>query len=186
MSMDIPVETHDAGQLKEMGLQAFRSGDLQAAEEAFDRALETYAAADDTAGQAEMQVNLGVIHVQNKRYDQAEKELTLALDAFRSLSRRSEEAQVLGNLGMLYARMGDKEQAADYYRRAAEIFEELGEKENLQATLGALTQLQVSDKKWMQSLFTYEQMIANGEKLTFKQRVFTWLFRIVSKLMNWR
>ena len=182
--MSVPDEQQNASQLKELGLDAFRSGDIQAAEETFDRALNAYATTNDAIGQAEMLVNLGVIHIQNTEYEQAEKELTRALETFRSLSLRSEEAQALGNLGKLHERTGDKEDAAGYYRQAVEIFEELGEQENLQATLGALTQLQVSDRKWMQSLFTYEKMIASGEKLTFKQRVFTWLFRIVSKLMK--
>jgi len=182
--MNLPAESQTGEQLKEQGLQAFRSGDVQAAEDAFDQALHAFAAEDNAVGQAEMLVNLGVIHIQIQAFPQAEKELNRALETFQSMSKRSEEAQVLGNLGTLSERAGNKEGAIAYYRQAIEIFEELGEKENLQATLGALTQLQVTERKWLQSLFTYEKMIASGQKLTFKQRMFRWLFRIFSKLMK--
>lgn len=182
--MNLPAEHLDGAGLKEQGLQAFRDGDLQGAEEAFDQALGAFTSQSEAVGQAEMLVNLGVIHIQTRAYDQAGEELSRALDAFRSLGKRSEEAQVLGNLGKLHERAGDKEQAAVYYRQAIEIFQELDEKEDLQATLGALTQLQVTERKWLQSLFTYEKMIASGKKLTLKQRFFMWLFRILSKAMK--
>jgi tetratricopeptide (TPR) repeat protein len=133
-----------------------------------------------------MLVNLGVVHLQTKRYDQSEKELLRALDAFRSLGRRSEEAQALGNLGTLYEKAGKPARAQESYQGAVTIFGELGEKENQQATLGALTRLQMGQNQWLQSLFTYEKMAALGQKLTLKQRIFRWFFKIVSKLMRWQ
>jgi len=171
--------------LKQQGLAAFRAGDFPVAEEAFDRALQAYGQARDEAGQAEMLVNLGVVHIQTRQYKQSEKELTRAGGIFQRLGRRSEEAQVLGNLGTLYERSGKAAQAADHYQRAALIFADLGETANQQATLGALTRLQVGQHHWLQSLFIYEQTLASGGKLTLKQRVFRWLFKIVSRLMRW-
>ncbi len=176
----VPMEA-----LKAQGIAAFRQGNLPAAEEAFDQALSVLQLGDDRAGQAEMLVNLGVVHIQSRRFEQSEKELTRALEIFRVLGRRSEEAQVLGNLGTLYERAGKSERARPNYQAAASIFGELGEKENQQATLAALTRLQVGQHQWLQSLFTYEQMLATGQKLTLKQRVFRWLFKLVSKLMRW-
>ena len=173
------------GPLKEQGLAAFRAGDFQSAEEAFDHVLEAHTQAGDEAGQAEMLVNLGVVHMQTRRFEQSEKELTRAGAIFQRLGRRSEEAQSLGNLGTLYERAGKPKQAADHYQRAVTIFGELGEKENQQATLGALTRLQVGQRNFLQSLFTYEQALAAGQKLTLKQRFFRWLFRIVRRLMRW-
>lgn len=175
----------DVEALKSRGIAAFRSGAWAQAEEAFDEALGLCEEAGDRAGVGEMLVNLGVVHVQLKRYEQAEKGLQRALELFRALGRRSEEAQALGNLGTLYERSGRPERAAEHYRTAAGIFGELGEKENQQATLGALTRLQVERRNWLQSLFTYEQMLAAGQKWTWKQRIFRWLFKLVSKLMRW-
>jgi len=172
--------------LKAQGIAAFRQGDLQAAAETFERALSLAEEDDDRACEAEMRVNLGVVHLQAKRYEQSEKELTRALEIFRGLGRRSEEAQALGNLGTLYERAGKAERAAEHYQSAAAIFGDLGEAENQQATLAALTRLQMGRRKWLQSLFTYEQALANGKKLTLKQRLFRWLFKVMSGLMRWR
>jgi len=169
---------------KSAGVDAFRRGDYQAAEEAFQQALAQCERMGDEAGQAEMRVNLGVLAIQRGEYTSAERLLQEALEAFRRLGRRSEEAQVLGNLGTLYERRGQAGRASEYYRQAVTMFEELGERENAQATLAALTRLQVTHRKWLESLFTYERMLAAGQKLTFKQRLFRWLFRIMSRLMR--
>lgn len=170
--------------LKSAGVEAFRSGDFQTAEDAFARALTYYESAGDEAGQGEMRVNLGVLALQRGDYAGAEGLLREALTMFRKLGRRSEEAQTLGNLGTLYERLGQAGRASEYYRQAVTIFEELGERENAQATLAALTRLQVTHHRWVESLFTYERMLAAGQRLTFKQRVFRWLFRIISRLMR--
>ncbi len=170
--------------LKSEGVEAFRRGDYQSAEDAFQRALAHFEHAGDTAGRAEMQVNLGVLAIQRGDYVGAERLLLEALEAFRRLGRRSEEAQVLGNLGSMYERRGQAGRASKYYRQAAAIFEELGERENARVTLAALTRLQVTHHRWLESLFTYERMLAAGQRLTFKQRIFRWLFRIMSRLMR--
>lgn len=178
------VPANEIEALKAAGVEAFRRGDYQSAEDAFRRALAHFESAGDTAGRAEMQVNLGVLALQRGDYAGAERLLLEALEAFRRLGRRSEEAQVLGNLGTLYERRGQAGRASEYYRQAVTIFEELGEQENAQVTLAALTRLQVTHRKWLESLFTYERMLAAGQKLTLKQRVFRWLFRIMSRLMR--
>lgn len=171
-------------ELKEQGITAFRAGDLDGAESAFGRALELYRSVGDAPAAAEMQVNMGVILMQRGDFGPAKEMLLSALKVFREAGRRSEEAQVLGNLGALFERAGDSSQAEQYFRQAVDIFRELGDQENEQLTLAALTRVQVSHRKWLQSLFTYEQMIQAGQKLTFKQRVFRWLFRLLSKLMG--
>ncbi|MGQ9517719.1 MAG: tetratricopeptide repeat protein [Anaerolineae bacterium] len=176
--------TSEIEALKSAGVEAFRRGDWQTAENAFLGALTHYESVGDEAGQGEMRVNLGVLAIQRGDYAGAEGLLLEALATFRKLGRRSEEAQTLGNLGTLYERRGQAGQAAGYYRQAVTIFEELGERENAQATLAALTRLQVTHHRWLESLFTYERMLAAGQKLSFKQRMFRWLFRIMSRLMR--
>lgn len=178
------VPASEVEALKSAGVEAFRRGDYPSAEDAFRRALAHFENAGDTAGRAEMQVNLGVLAIQRGDYAGAERLLLEALETFRRLGRRSEEAQVLGNLGSMYERRGQAGRASEYYRQAAAVFEELGERENAQVTLAALTRLQVTHHRWLESLFTYERMLAAGQKLTFKQRIFRWLFRIMSRLMR--
>lgn len=81
----------------------------------------------DLAGQARLQMGLGVAYDDLGRFDDAVAHHETAAARFRRTSDRRGEAWNLNNLGVVYDNLGRFPEAADRYQAALELFRDLGD-----------------------------------------------------------
>lgn len=80
-------------------------------------------------------MNTGIIHFDQKRYQQALDAYQKGLAIEGELGRRSEQANYLTNIGFAQSALGKPRQAIEYLQRGLAIYEELNEKRNAADTL---------------------------------------------------
>jgi predicted ATPase len=102
------------------------SGELDAAEAAYRRSRDLFAAAGDERGVAEAEFRFGVIAHLRRDLPQTRRLYERALDAFRALGDELGELQVLGNLGGLLLETGEPEKARELMEQSLELARKLG------------------------------------------------------------
>jgi DNA-binding SARP family transcriptional activator/Tfp pilus assembly protein PilF len=99
----------------------------------------------DLAGETASLINLGMLHQQQSRYQQASLHFQKALEMARQAGDRASEAQAVGSLGLIDEEQGRLREAARRYRAAAALHRELGDRigeaRNL-ANLGFIDEMQ--------------------------------------------
>lgn len=133
--------TDEAKRLYDKGIDDYRVGEYEEAQEALIRARELYAEAGDRKGEAEALNDLGVVCIQLEEWEKAEQSLDEALTIRMAMQDRSGQGITLGNMGMLYDHRGDDDRAIETYRQALAIFQELGEKGNEKAVARQLKKM---------------------------------------------
>ncbi len=104
------------------------------AEALYRQALLAAQAAEDKMGQANAQLQLGVLYAGTHRGEDAIRCFEKALSLYRELGDRRGEMTALSNLGATYVNRGEKSKGADYYLQAINLAE------NLRESLSALTE----------------------------------------------
>ncbi len=104
------------------------------AEALYRQALFAAQATDDKMGQANTQLQLGVLYAGINRGEEAIQCFEKALALYRELGDRRGEMIALSNLGATYVNRGEKSKGADYYLQAVNLAERLRE------SLSALTE----------------------------------------------
>jgi CHAT domain-containing protein len=104
------------------------------AEALYRQALFAAQATDDKMGQANAQLQLGVLYAGTNRGEEAIRCFEKALTLYRELGDRRGEMIALSNLGATYVNRGKKSEGADYYLQAINLAESLRE------SLSALTE----------------------------------------------
>jgi tetratricopeptide (TPR) repeat protein len=127
-----------AGALTELGHILRYSGDVPAAADAANRALELYRAAGDRDGEANALEEFGIARGIAGDEPAAAEALERALEIYREVGNASGEAGVLAELGAMRQDTGDLSAAADALTQALEIFRAIG---NRRGEGGALTDL---------------------------------------------
>jgi tetratricopeptide (TPR) repeat protein len=84
----------------------------------------------DKKGASQAWMNTGIIHFDQKRYQQALDAYQKGLAIEEALGRRSEQASYLTNIGFAQSALGKPQQAIEYLQRGLAIYEELNEKRN--------------------------------------------------------
>lgn len=78
--------------------------------------------------QAQLLIDLGVLHHQRRALDEAERCYQRALELQRTRGDQQAEGRVLGNIGALHHDRQDFEPAREYYQRALTLFRSTGER----------------------------------------------------------
>ncbi len=149
-----------AESLREEGLRLYGQGDYEAAASIFKEAEGLFAEAGDLRGQGEMLNNLGVLHLQARRWAEAQKAFERANEKFISAEDNLGRAQTLGNLGELFRRRGQQEEAVDSLKEAANLLREVGEQKKEAKTLELISRIRLEQRKWLEALHFYDLSLA--------------------------
>ena len=176
------METLD--KLQKEGVDAFRAGNYELAEEKFLALIDAATAANDPAKVAEAHNDLGVVRKQLGDIDGALIALDFALDYYQSVDDERGEAQVLGNFGMVEEAAGKYEDAIQSYLDSAAIFEELGDSEMAMYSWQALSRLRLKNKDWINAIAAYEEGIARLPDSSIKKKIVQTLLKTPQKLLG--
>ncbi len=104
--------------LVEAGMAYTSLGDVEAARNAYQKALAAWQAEKNLNAQANVLNNMAVLHHQNGEYEQAADTYEMGLSLARKSRSLRTEAGILAGLGDLYAEVGDFESAVQAYEKA--------------------------------------------------------------------
>jgi tetratricopeptide (TPR) repeat protein len=172
--------------LKEEGLTHFKQGARDEAISSFERAAEAYSIAGDSAGNAEMYNNIGVVYRLQRKWSDAIEALTQAEAGFKTAGDDLRRAQVLGNLGDLSASMRKNEDAARYYSESSELFSIVGEGDMQGQVLRAFSLMRLKQRKWIESIDLMAMSVEVRKHPSPGQRMFYYLLQFARKLLGTR
>lgn len=147
---ELPGQDPDA--LKEAGLLQFRRGDREEALSTFEKAAAAYSGVGDSAGEAEMHNNIGVIYRMKRDWPAAIHALKKAEAGFAAIDDDLHQAQVSGNMGDLYAATHDYDEAANYYSDSSELFASIGRGRMQADVLRAFSLMRLRQRRWIESI----------------------------------
>ncbi len=170
--------------LQKEGVDAFRAGNFELAEEKFLALIDAATAENNPAKVAEAHNDLGVVRKQLGDIDGALIALDFALNYYQSVDDERGEAQVLGNYGMVEEAAGKIEDAIQSYLDSAAIFEELGDSEMAMYSWQALSRLRLRNKDWINAIAAYEEGIAHLPDNSIKKKIVQTLLKTPQKLLG--
>ncbi len=174
----------DPQTLKDEGMRLFQQGKRREALAIFEQATAGFAAQEDIGNQAEMLNNMGVIQRVMGEKETAVTTLTQAADLFQQIGDASRQAQTLGNLGDLFAGQKKYTEAARHYSNAAAQFAQSNEKEKQAQVLRALSLMELRRGQWVAAIIRMEESLHARPRLSFPQKLFSWLLRLTSRLVG--
>jgi DNA-binding SARP family transcriptional activator/tetratricopeptide (TPR) repeat protein len=98
------------------------SGDMDAAVDSFERALETVQGIGDPIGESYVLHSLGIAQIQQRKYSEARGALLRALELARTTSARLAEGQALLGLCQLTLASEDLDEAVTHGQQAVDVF----------------------------------------------------------------
>jgi tetratricopeptide (TPR) repeat protein len=171
-------------QIKKEAQDAYKSGDYQAASQAFGVAAEGYRLAGDLLNAAEMDNNRSValLKVDDPAGALCAVEGTDLVFAEAGDVRR--QAMALGNRAAALEALDRFEEALSDYEKCAEYFKEIGEHEMRAVTLKSISTLQLRTGHSMEALASMQAGVSAIERPGLKHRLLKKLLDIPSKLLN--
>ena len=116
-----------ASALNQLGMVAYREGDLQRTRDLYEQALALHRRLGDEWAAARVRNNLGLVHKNLCEWEAAVAHHSAALESYRRLGRFADTGPVLKNLGIVYQKSGDWMRADECYRGAEEVFLQVGD-----------------------------------------------------------
>jgi tetratricopeptide (TPR) repeat protein len=171
------METKTPEELAASGQAAYRSGDYQAASQAYEAAARGYAVRGDQVVAAEMANNQCVALLQ---LEDAQAALIAVRDTpsvFETAGDSRRQAMAYGNLGAALEALDRLEEAETAYQRSADLFAQLGEGDLRADVLQSLSKLQLRTGRQLQALATMQAGVDGIERPSVRQR-------LLKKLLN--
>jgi len=128
--------------------------------------------------------NLGLIHTQEERWEQAVEAFNKARTTFESLEDKDGQAHALGNLGDMYRHQGDKETSVEYLKEAANLFHETGDWEKETTTLRVISRIRLGQARWFEALHFYDLSLACVKPPGLKERILQRLVQIPLNMLS--
>lgn len=169
-------------QLRQTGMQLFQDGRRGEALKTFEAAAAAYGQVGDTAGQAEMFNNIGVIYRIDGKWTAANEALQRAQVTYAEMGDVQNEALVLGNLGDLCTAQGDHNQAAEFYGQAAEQFAAAGDRQKQAEVLRAYSLMRLRQREWFGAINLMTRSLEVRPRRNLGQQIFFWLLRLFNNL----
>ncbi len=120
----------------------------------------TYIEQNNESQVADVGNDLGVMYYRLGRLDDARSIFDQARVTFEKLGDVKGHARAMGNLAQVMSRAGEKDAAQENYVHAAELFHQAGEREYEYDTYRALSQMQMKNGRWLESIATYDRALA--------------------------
>ncbi|HET6639973.1 MAG TPA: adenylate/guanylate cyclase domain-containing protein, partial [Gemmatimonadota bacterium] len=147
--------------LEYRGRTAWYRGELDVAEDLFERGLERLPSGEDQI-EADLHNDLGIVCYYRGRPDEAFAQHTAALDLRKRLGDRLGMAKSYTNIGNLLADFRDDlEGAEEHYRLALEMAEAVGDRQMQYSALFNLATILTDRGEWVQAIERFRQ----GERL---------------------
>jgi len=147
------------------GLELFRAGEIEKAQEIFERSLAQARSKQNLEVRLEASMNLGLCHQSRGRYADSIRCFSEMVDIARKLGRRSDEGEGLELLGGEYFSVGALDSALKHYEESLSIAQEAGnplaEVQALNGVANTLCELHHLDE----AREMYEQVGRLGKKL---------------------
>ncbi len=145
MASDLAVRDGDRAShahcLAQLGLIAWKQGDLDTAERFYRSVLGTlHEEGEFQAETADARYGLGLVYRQQGSYDAALAEFSIALATYQSLENRQSEAKLRIAIGHVENRRNNLDDALDSYREGLELYRMIGDRAGLGAGLVSLSQ----------------------------------------------
>ena len=171
-----------AKKLHKEGIDLFRKGNLEAALQKFNEALQE---ADPNSKQAaEIYNDTGVVHTQLEEYEAAHKALDNAMDKFTALEDEKGQAQTLGNRGAVYQAQGLLEEAIETYKESATMLEDVGENEMAMYVWQAVSKIRTKQGQYIAAIGAYEEGIDNMPQSSFKRKILKNILKAPGSLLG--
>ncbi len=171
-----------AKQLHEEGVSLFRKGNLEAALEKLNGALQE--ADEESRRAAEIHNDLGVIHSQLGDFAVAYEALDKAMDRFTALDDEKGQAQTLGNRAAVYEVEGLLEEAVETYKESAMMLEDLDENDMAMYVWQAVSRLRMKQGQYIAAIGAYEEGVENMPEGSFKRKVLQQILKAPSSMLG--
>ncbi len=182
----LPVDNQSPNALKEQGLDLFHRGERDEALAVFEKAAQAYASEGDTAGEAEMRNNMGVIYRLKHDWPAALDALREAEAGFRDAGDRKRQGQVMGNTGDLCSSMRKYDEAAEAYSEASELLAAEGEGDLQGQVLRAYSLMRLRQRRWVEAIDLMALSIDVRDHPSISQRLLYYLLQFARKLLGTR
>ena len=113
--------------------------------------------------------HLGIIHLDQGRYDEAVTMYQESLKMKEELGDRSGIASTLGQLGNVHYVQGRYDEAVKMYQEGLKIFEELGNRSGIASTLGQLGMIHQDQGRYDEAVTMYQESRKIAEELGDKR-----------------
>ena len=164
-----PDSAEYARALNNLGNVHRTRGDLDQAEEAYNKALKLHEQLGSKEGQAINWGSLGNVHLTRGDLDQAEEAYNKSLKLNEQLGSKEGQARNWGNLGIVHETRGDLDQAEEAYNKALKLHEQLGSKEGQAINWGSLGNVHLTRGDLDQAEEAYNKSLKLNEQLGSKE-----------------
>jgi class 3 adenylate cyclase len=149
--------------LKNMGI-SYYSRDNKMALEYWEKSLEAYRAARDSAGVANLLSNIGAIYMNAGNDDKAAKYYMDALAIAEEINDKVRIATVLNNMGSVYNhRASTRQKALDNYLRAQLLWDELKDRNNSGTTSANIGEIYLDRRKFDSAIIYFNKALEAHE-----------------------
>ena len=154
-----------------LGLVAWRQGNYEEAQTAYDQALHCLGGEPRYRDEeAEILYGMGIVHRQQGQHEEARLSLSQALALYRSLGNRQGEAQALTALGSIAYLQRDYDQARRFYEEALAIRRRTGDRTGEGASLTSLAQVVLREGDYSQAERLLRQALAIQQAINNRWR----------------
>ncbi len=175
------MSEQETAALEQRALAAYQAEHLDEAIELFEAARDS---TDDPLKSAELSNSLSVILLKQARNSEALEAVQGTPEIFAEAEDLSRQARATGNLAAALEASGELDQAEDAYREAADLFERSGDDEERLATINALSQLLLRQRRPFDAAATLQTGVPTGRVQGFRARLTQFLLRIPSRLLR--
>lgn len=141
-----------------------RAGELYAAADHYERALELSRELRDRRGIGNALGKLGTLHLRTGEYEDARECFQESLEIWRELGAHHETATVLDDLGVAAWEQGDLDEAASYLDRSLRLCRQLGDRDGAADCLNKLGMVRWSRGSLDSAREAYERSLAIREE----------------------
>ena len=171
-------------QLKKEGMTAFQQKSWSVAVQKFEQAEAQFRIDENSAEQAEMLNNLGVLYKMQGSYDQSLESFENAISLFQSLSLLKEEGQAYGNMGDLHAALKNSKKSVTAYLQSSAKLEDAKAFTEQSQVLRTLSLYHLRQGQWLESVRRMEQSLSMKPRVGIEEWVFRWLLRFAMSLLG--
>ncbi|GAB4117039.1 MAG: hypothetical protein OHK0050_23320 [Roseiflexaceae bacterium] len=164
------------------GLVYEHEGQLDQAEQAYQRSLATYQALGNQRAQSATLNDLGDIAHSRKQYQQAEQYYRQALDLAHTLGDQGRQASYLANLGNLAIERQRFAEATEHFRQALALARAVGREEIIAQAQGGMAMVHEQAGRWREALAAAEEALRIREAM--QHHNLQWTKELVERLRS--
>ncbi len=170
-----------ANTLTTLGMLAFRTGNLEKAQERYEKALTIYRHKDIKLWEANTLWALGNLGLRTGAFEEAQERYEKALTIYQHIKRELGEANTFIRLGDLAMRLNNPEEAQERYEEALKIYEHINENLGEANTLKAQGDLAMRLGNSEEAQIKYEKALKIYRNLDIKDGE----ARLLIRLAQW-